>query len=64
MTDIADDDDIMCECSGTKRSDIERMFFDGLDLKAISSKSGALTGCGGCEYEIESYVNALAKTAE
>lgn len=65
MTDITDDEDeIMCECSGTKRSDIERMYFAGLTLEAISRKSGALTGCGGCEWEIESYFAALQKADE
>jgi bacterioferritin-associated ferredoxin len=55
------DDEIMCECSGTKRSDIERMFFDGLDLAAISRKTGVFTGCAGCESEIESYFKALSE---
>jgi bacterioferritin-associated ferredoxin len=57
-----DDDEIMCECTGTKRSDIERMYFDGLDLDKISSKTGVMTGCGGCEWEVESYLEALAET--
>jgi len=59
--DIDPDDEIICECTGTKRSDIERMYFEGLDLEAISRKTGVLTGCAGCEWEIESYLKALSE---
>ncbi len=63
MTDNTDDDDeIMCDCTGVKRSDIERMFFEGLDMDAISSRTGIMTGCGGCEWDVESYLEALAAT--
>lgn len=54
-----EEDVIMCDCTGTKCSDIERMYFDGLNMDAISSKTGIMTGCGGCEWAIESYLEAL-----
>ena len=55
------DDEIMCMCSGTKRGQIREMFREGLDLDAISRRSGALSGCGGCEWDIGEFVRALAQ---
>ncbi len=49
----------MCSCSGTTRGDIQNWFEQGLDLEAISRKSGALSGCGGCEWDISQYFKAL-----
>lgn len=52
-------DEIMCPCSGTKRSAITRMFEQGLTVDEISQRSGALSGCGGCEWEIAEYLKEL-----
>ncbi|MFA6040016.1 MAG: (2Fe-2S)-binding protein [Methylophilus sp.] len=61
MTTAEDDpDEVMCTCTGTTRGAILRMFAQGLDIEAISRKSGALSGCGGCEYDIETLLQALA----
>lgn len=46
------DDEIICPCSGTTRGKIQSLFKQGLDLDAISRRTGALTGCSGCEWEI------------
>ena len=46
------EDEILCTCSGTTRGEIINLFFDGLDLDAISRKTGALSGCAGCEWDI------------
>ena len=34
----------------TKRRDIKRLFLEGADQAAISQRTGALTGCAGCEW--------------
>ncbi len=54
-------DEIMCSCSGTTRQDIQFWFEQGLDLGAISRKSGALSGCGGCEWDISQYLKVLGE---
>ena len=53
-------DEIMCPCSGTRRSKIKSLFEQGLDLEAISRKTGTNTGCGGCEWDIAEFLNQLA----
>ena len=54
-------DEVMCPCSGTKRSTIQRMFEQGLSVEEISQRSGALSGCGGCEWDIAEFVESLSK---
>lgn len=53
-------DEIMCQCSGTKRSTIKALFEQGKDMDAISRHTGALTGCGGCEWDIADFLDELA----
>jgi len=55
------DDEVMCPCSGTRRGQIRELFIQGKDIEAISRKTGALSGCGGCEWDIASYLNELGK---
>lgn len=55
------DDEVMCSCSGTTRGQILNFFQAGLDLDAISRKSGALSGCAGCEWDIEQFLKELAE---
>jgi len=50
----------MCHCSGTKRSYIQSLFEQGMDMQAISRWTGALSGCGGCEWDIGDYLKELA----
>lgn len=52
-------DEIMCECTGTTRGKIQSLFEQGFDLDAISSKTGVSTGCSGCEWDIESFLEEL-----
>lgn len=52
-------DEVMCSCSGTTRGMIYDLVMQGKDLEAISRYSGALTGCGGCEWDIGEFVQAL-----
>lgn len=53
-------DEIMCPCSGTKRSNIQSLFEQGKDMDAISRSTGAISGCGGCEWDIAQLLNDLA----
>jgi len=50
----------MCSCSGTKRGFIKSLFEQGKDIQAISRWTGALSGCGGCEWDIADYLKELA----
>jgi bacterioferritin-associated ferredoxin len=57
----ADDDEVMCFCSGTTRGEIERLFNAGLDQDAISRRTGALSGCAGCEWDVSEFLRGLAE---
>ena len=52
-------DEIMCVCSGTTRKEIEALFKEGLNMDAISRRTGALSGCSGCEWDITEFLKAL-----
>ncbi len=54
-------DEIMCPCSGTKRGNIQTLFEQGMDMEAISRWTGAISGCGGCEWDISEFLNNLAE---
>lgn len=54
-------DAVMCNCSGTKRGNIQSLFEQGLDMEAISRWTGALSGCGGCEWDIAQFLKELAE---
>ena len=54
-------DEIICSCSGTTRSQIYDLVQQGMDLDAISRWTGAKTGCGGCDWDIEVFVRALTE---
>jgi bacterioferritin-associated ferredoxin len=56
-------DEVLCSCSGTTRGMIQEMVRQGKDLDAISRYSGALSGCGGCEWDIGELVKALTATS-
>ncbi|MBZ0105871.1 MAG: (2Fe-2S)-binding protein [Sulfuricella denitrificans] len=57
-------DQVMCHCSGTKRGYIQSLFEQGMDIQAISRWTGALSGCGGCEWDIGDYLKELAAQRE
>lgn len=59
--DSNDADEIMCTCSGTTRGKIQKLFEQGMDAETISRWSGAISGCGGCEWDIEQFLKELAK---
>ena len=54
-------DEIMCACSGTTRGKIYDLVQQGMDIEAISRWTGAKTGCGGCDWDLEVFVNALTE---
>lgn len=56
---VADEDEVVCMCSGTTRAKVRSLFEQGLDAEAISRRTGALSGCGGCEWEIEDMLKAF-----
>lgn len=53
--------EIMCTCSGTTRGKIITLVVQGLDLDAISRRTGALSGCLGCEWDVEQLVKLLTE---
>lgn len=55
------EDGVMCHCSGTKRDNIQKLFEQGMDMQAISRWTGALSGCGGCEWDIAEFLKELAE---
>ena len=52
-------DEVMCSCSGTTRGQIYDLVQQGKDFDAISRWTGVNTGCSGCEWDIQVFVNAL-----
>lgn len=53
------EDCVMCHCSGTKRGNIQGLYEQGLDINAISRWTGALSGCGGCEWDIAQFLKDI-----
>ena len=55
-------DDIICDCSGTTRAKIESLFEQGIiDIDTISRKTGSVSGCGSCEWDIEALLDELVQ---
>ncbi len=51
-------DEIICDCSGTTRGKILSLIEQGvIDPEIISRKTGALSGCGSCEWDIEAILD-------
>lgn len=55
------DNPVMCYCSGTRREYIQSLYNQGMDIQSISRWTGALSGCGGCEWDICDFLKELAK---
>jgi len=53
--------EIMCVCSGTRRGEIQKLFEQGFNADAISRKTGALSGCGGCEWDVCQFLHELSQ---
>lgn len=53
-------DEIVCDCSGTSRGKIMQLVEQGIvDTDTISRKTGAMSGCGSCDYIIETLLEEL-----
>lgn len=53
-------DEVICDCSGTTRGKIISLVEQGIvDTDTISRKTGAISGCGSCEYNIENLLDEL-----
>lgn len=51
-------DEVICDCSGTTRAKIYSLLEQGIvDADTISRKTGAISGCGSCEWDIESILD-------
>jgi NAD(P)H-nitrite reductase large subunit len=57
-------DEVMCHCSGTKRGYIQSLYQQGMDIQAISRWTGALSGCGGCEWDIADFLKEIAEKSK
>jgi len=55
------EDEVMCQCSGTTRGKIQTLFKQGMDMDDISRWAGAISGCGGCEWDIAEFLKELAE---
>lgn len=55
------EDEVICPCSGTTRNQIQNLFEQGMDLDAISRWTGAVSGCGGCEWDISELLQQLSE---
>ena len=54
-------DEILCPCTGTTRGQVEKLFYEGLDLDAISRRTGVLSGCAGCEWDMAELIRKLGE---
>lgn len=53
----ADEDEVICRCSGTTASQVRRLIDKGVtDLEGISYASGTASGCGGCESDVSALI--------
>jgi bacterioferritin-associated ferredoxin len=57
---VINENEVVCMCSGTTRAKVRSLFDQGLDAEAISRRTGALSGCGGCEWEIADMLKMFA----
>lgn len=54
-------DEVICTCTGTTYGEIAELAIAGYDLDGIASKKGVLSGCGGCEWDVEALIAELGK---
>lgn len=57
--------EIVCPCSGTRRAQILAVLNRGeRSLDAVSRATGACSGCGGCEYDVERMIDQHLKEGD
>ncbi|BBL70915.1 hypothetical protein MoryE10_15210 [Methylogaea oryzae] len=55
---------MLCPCSGTRKSKILALYQQGVtDLESISLRTGACSGCGGCEADMLAFLAECAEAA-
>jgi len=53
------DSQVICACSGTTAAQIKQLLAEGVaDLERLSRITGACSGCGGCEFEVQQLIQA------
>ena len=57
-------DEVICPCSGTSRAKIQSLIEQGFDAETISRKTGAISGCGGCEWDIAEMIHAHSNASK
>lgn len=51
--------DVICYCSGTTTEQIRKLLDEGIsDPERISRITGALSGCGGCEFDLQALLDS------
>lgn len=57
IADIEDNDNVICYCSGTTHQQIKALIDSGqTELERISRITGACSGCGGCEHNLQTLI--------
>ena len=55
--DTLNQDEPICRCSGTTSEQIVALINQGVkDFDSISRNTGACSGCGGCEFDVEQLI--------
>ncbi len=58
-----DDTEVLCYCSGTTTGQIKKLLEQGtVDIDRISRITGTLSGCGGCEFDLQALVDSHKAT--
>jgi bacterioferritin-associated ferredoxin len=52
--------EVICHCSGVTRDELRCLQAAGFNMDAISRRTGAITGCGGCEWDIAEFMQSLS----
>ena len=57
--------DVLCYCSGTTAEQIQTLLKEGvMDMDRISRITGAASGCGGCEFDLQELIKNHQNVAE
>ncbi len=56
--------EIICDCTGTTKLKILSLIEQDADLDKITSATGAATGCGSCDVDIENLITEHSPSKE
>ena len=55
---------VICGCSGTTVGQIQTLISEGVvDMDRISRITGAASGCGGCEFDLQELLDSQKQSA-